>query len=63
TKQVLHSNFCDIGLVSDSRTGRVIVVTAIDNLVKGASGQAVQCFNVMAGVDERTSLWIPGLFP
>ncbi len=63
TKQVLHSNFCDIGLVSDSRTGRAIVVTAIDNLVKGASGQAVQCFNVMAGVDERTSLWIPGLFP
>jgi N-acetyl-gamma-glutamyl-phosphate reductase len=63
TKPVLHSNFCDIGVVSDSRTGRVIVVTAIDNLVKGASGQAVQCFNLMAGLDERTSLWIPGLFP
>jgi len=63
TKPVLHSNFCDIGVVSDSRTGRVIVVTAIDNLVKGASGQAVQCFNLMAGLDERTGLWIPGLFP
>lgn len=63
TKQVLHSNFCDIGLVSDARTGRVILVTAIDNLVKGASGQAVQCFNLMAGLDERTGLWIPGLFP
>jgi N-acetyl-gamma-glutamyl-phosphate reductase len=63
TKHVLHSNFCDVGLVSDARTGRVIVVTAIDNLVKGASGQAVQCFNLMAGLDERTGLWIPGLFP
>jgi N-acetyl-gamma-glutamyl-phosphate reductase len=63
TKHVLHSNFCDIGLVSDPRTGRVIVVTAIDNLVKGASGQAVQCFNLMAGFEERAGLWIPGLFP
>ncbi len=63
TKHVLHANFCDIGLVSDARTGRVIVVTAIDNLVKGASGQAVQCFNLMAGLDERAGLWIPGLFP
>jgi N-acetyl-gamma-glutamyl-phosphate reductase len=63
TKHVLHANFCDIGLVCDSRTGRVIVVTAIDNLVKGASGQAVQCFNLMAGLDERAGLWLPGLFP
>jgi N-acetyl-gamma-glutamyl-phosphate reductase len=39
------------------------VVTAIDNLVKGASGQAVQCFNLMAGLEGRTGLWIPGLFP
>ena len=63
TKHVLHSNLCDIGLVADARTGRVIVVSAIDNLVKGASGQAVQCFNLMAGLDERAGLWIPGLFP
>lgn len=63
TKHVLHSNFCDIGLVSDARTGRVIVVTAIDNLVKGAAGQGVQCLNLMAGLDERAGLWIPGLFP
>jgi N-acetyl-gamma-glutamyl-phosphate reductase len=63
TKHVLHSNLCDVGLVSDARTGRVIVVSAIDNLVKGASGQAVQCFNLMAGLDERAGLWIPGLFP
>jgi N-acetyl-gamma-glutamyl-phosphate reductase len=63
TKHVLHSNLCDIGLVSDRRTGRVIVVSAIDNLAKGASGQAVQCFNLMAGLDERAGLWVPGLFP
>jgi N-acetyl-gamma-glutamyl-phosphate reductase len=63
TKHVLHSNLCDLGLVSDARTGRVIVVSAIDNLAKGASGQAVQCFNLMAGLDERTGLWVPGLFP
>lgn len=63
TKHVLHSNLCDIGLVSDPRTGRVVVVSAIDNLAKGASGQAVQCFNLMAGLDERAGLWIPGLFP
>jgi len=63
TKQVLHANLLDVGLVSDPRTGRVVVVSAIDNLVKGASGQAVQCFNLMAGLDERAGLWIPGLYP
>jgi N-acetyl-gamma-glutamyl-phosphate reductase len=63
TKHVLHSNLCDIGVVSDPRTGRVVVLSAIDNLVKGASGQAVQCFNLMAGLDERLGLWVPGLFP
>jgi N-acetyl-gamma-glutamyl-phosphate reductase len=63
TKHVLHANLCDIGVVSDARTGRVVVVSAIDNLVKGASGQAVQCFNVMMGLDERLGLWVPGLYP
>jgi N-acetyl-gamma-glutamyl-phosphate reductase len=63
TKHVLHSNLCDIGVVADARTGRVVVVSAIDNLVKGASGQALQCFNVMAGLGEGTGLGMPGLFP
>jgi N-acetyl-gamma-glutamyl-phosphate reductase len=63
TKHVLHSNLCDIGLVADARTGRVIVVSAIDNLVKGASGQALQCLNLMAGLDEGIGLGMPGLFP
>ncbi len=63
TKAVLGSNFCDIGLAVDEHTGRVIVITAIDNLVKGGSGQAVQAMNVMYGFDERSGLLMPGLFP
>lgn len=63
TKQTRGSNFCDLGWHIDSRTGRVIVVAAIDNLVKGAAGQAVQNFNVMAGLDERTGLLLPPLYP
>lgn len=63
TKAVLGSNFCDIGLAMDQRTGRLIVITAIDNLVKGASGQAVQAMNLMLGFDERLGLLAPGLFP
>lgn len=57
------SNFCDIGLVVDERTGRVIVVSAIDNLVKGASGQAVQNMNLMLGFDENEGLKGLGLYP
>jgi N-acetyl-gamma-glutamyl-phosphate reductase len=63
TKQVRGSNFCDIGLAVDARTQRVIVVAAIDNLVKGASGQAIQAMNVMMGLDERTGLQLAPLFP
>lgn len=63
TKQVSGSNFCDIGLAVDARTRRIIVVVAIDNLVKGASGQAIQAMNVMMGLDERTGLQLPPLFP
>jgi N-acetyl-gamma-glutamyl-phosphate reductase len=54
-KHVAHTNFCDIGWRVDP-SGRAIVVSVIDNLVKGASGQAVQNLNVMLGVDERTAL-------
>lgn len=63
TKQVRGSNFCDIGLAVDVRTRRVIVVSAIDNLVKGASGQAIQAMNIMMGLDERTGLRLAPLFP
>jgi len=54
-KHVVHTNFCDIGWRVDP-SGRVILVSVIDNLVKGASGQAVQNLNVMLGLDERTAL-------
>lgn len=56
TKNTRGSNYCDIGWHVDKRTGRVIVVSALDNLVKGAAGQAVQNMNVMFGMDERTGL-------
>lgn len=60
---VRGSNFCDIGLVSDQRTGRVIVVSALDNLVKGAAGQAVQNLNLLQGWDETTGLLGLAAFP
>ena len=63
TKWVCGSNFCDIGLTVDSRTGRVVVVSTIDNLVKGASGQAVQNMNLMFGLDEKTGLDYVPVFP
>ncbi|EGO65309.1 N-acetyl-gamma-glutamyl-phosphate reductase [Acetonema longum] len=56
TKNTRGSNFCDIGWHYDHRTGRVIVVSAIDNLVKGAAGQAIQNMNVMFGIEETTGL-------
>lgn len=56
TKYVKSSNFVDIGLVVDQRTNRVIVTSAIDNLFKGAAGQAVQNMNLMFGFDEKTGI-------
>ncbi len=52
-KHVAHTNFCDIGWKVDTATGRVFVVSVIDNLVKGAAGQAIQNFNVMHGFDQN----------
>lgn len=63
TKDTRGSNFCDIGWHIDGRTGRVVAVAAIDNLVKGAAGQAVQNLNAMFGLDERTGLDRPALYP
>jgi N-acetyl-gamma-glutamyl-phosphate reductase len=54
-KHVAHTNFCDIGWRVEP-SGRAILVSVIDNLLKGASGQAVQNMNVMLGIDERTGL-------
>jgi N-acetyl-gamma-glutamyl-phosphate reductase len=63
TKHTTGSNYCHIGLKVDRRTGRVVVVTAIDNLVKGAAGQAVQNMNIMCGLDESVGLNFPALYP
>jgi N-acetyl-gamma-glutamyl-phosphate reductase len=55
-KHVAHTNFCDIGWKVDEPTGRLVLVACLDNLVKGAAGQAVQAFNIALGLDERTGL-------
>jgi len=58
TKNVSGTNFVDIAWRLDPRTGRVILMSAIDNIVKGASGQAIQCFNLMRGYHETAGLQI-----
>jgi len=63
THQVKGSNYCDIGIVVDSRTNRLIIVAAIDNLLKGASGQAIQNMNIMAGLEEDSGITPLPLFP
>jgi N-acetyl-gamma-glutamyl-phosphate reductase len=60
---VRGSNFCDIFFEPEKGGDRLVVISAIDNLVKGASGQAIQNMNLMAGLDERTGLWFPGMAP
>lgn len=56
-KHVAYTNFCDIGWRVDEPTGRIILVSVIDNLIKGAAGQGVQNFNVLVGLDETTGLY------
>ncbi len=63
TAFVRGSNFCDIGITLDSRTNRIVVVSAIDNLVKGASGQAIQNMNLVCGFPETTGLEGLAIFP
>lgn len=63
TKDVAGSNFCHLAATVDSRTGTVVVVSVIDNLVKGAAGQAVQNFNLMFGLPETAGLEGGGLWP
>ncbi len=62
TKHVVGSNFVDIGVVLDERLNRAVVVSAIDNVVKGAAGQAVQNMNIMFGLDEKTGLDVAGYY-
>ncbi len=60
---VRGSNFCHLSLNVDNRTGKLIVVSLIDNLVKGQAGSAVQNMNIMFGLDEATGLMQPGMYP
>ena len=63
TQYVRGSNFCDIGFKLDHTTKRIIVMSAIDNVVKGAAGQAVQNMNIMCGLPEETGLLTAPTFP
>jgi N-acetyl-gamma-glutamyl-phosphate reductase len=60
---VRTSNFCDIGFSCDPRTGRLLVVSTIDNLIKGAAGQAVQNMNLLYGLNETQGLTILPAYP
>ncbi len=63
TKWVEGSNFVDINFVIDERTGRIIMMGALDNLVKGAAGQAVQNMNLLFGLPEKEGLMLVPMFP
>jgi N-acetyl-gamma-glutamyl-phosphate/LysW-gamma-L-alpha-aminoadipyl-6-phosphate reductase len=64
-KLLAGANWCDVGFAADERAadGRVVVVAALDNLMKGAAGSAVQCLNLMCGFPETAGLAFPGLHP
>jgi N-acetyl-gamma-glutamyl-phosphate reductase len=55
-QHVAHTNFCDIGFALDNSGRRLVIVSCLDNLGKGAAGQAVQNFNHMLHIEEQTSL-------
>ena len=61
--QVRGSNFCDIGWKWDDRTGNLVLVCVIDNLVGGTAGMGMQCMNVAFGLDETAGLKLPGMAP
>lgn len=63
TKQVYGSNYCDIGLFSDARTNKLTIVSVIDNVVKGAAGQAIQNMNLIYGWHETTGLEFSPIYP
>lgn len=62
-KLLWGTNYCDIGFELDNKTGRLVVISAIDNLVKGTAGQAIQAMNIMHGFSETTALEFTGLHP
>ncbi|MCX5859027.1 MAG: N-acetyl-gamma-glutamyl-phosphate reductase [Proteobacteria bacterium] len=63
TRNVVGSNLVEIGIKHDPRTGKTVLVSALDNLIKGAAGQAVQNLNLLFGIPETTGLQLPVVFP
>ena len=63
TQNVRGSNYVQIGVLPDRIAGRAIVISVLDNLVKGSAGQAIQNFNLMFGLEETTGLMQQALFP
>ncbi|MCF2132401.1 N-acetyl-gamma-glutamyl-phosphate reductase, partial [Strepomyces sp. STD 3.1] len=63
TKEVSGSNYCDIGIDYDERTNRVTIVSVIDNLVKGAAGQAIENANILMGIKAETGLGFLPMYP
>ena len=62
-RHVRGTNYCDLALFADTRAGWIITVAALDNLIKGAAGQAIQAMNLMLGFPEETGLTAPAIFP
>jgi len=62
-KVAVGTNFCDVGFEIDEHANRLILFSAIDNMVKGAAGQGVQCLNILMGIDETTGLKSTGFHP
>jgi N-acetyl-gamma-glutamyl-phosphate/LysW-gamma-L-alpha-aminoadipyl-6-phosphate reductase len=62
-KILLGSNYCDVGFAVDEDTGRLTTIAALDNLVKGGAGNALQCLNIRLGLPETLGLTFPGLHP
>jgi N-acetyl-gamma-glutamyl-phosphate/LysW-gamma-L-alpha-aminoadipyl-6-phosphate reductase len=62
-KILAGSNFCDVGFAADDATGRLVAISALDNLMKGGAGNAVQCLNIRRGWPETLGLSFPGLHP
>jgi N-acetyl-gamma-glutamyl-phosphate/LysW-gamma-L-alpha-aminoadipyl-6-phosphate reductase len=62
-KITMGTNFCDVGFEIDEHANRLIMFSALDNMVKGASGQGVQCLNILMGIDETTGLKSTGFHP
>jgi len=62
-KLIIGTNYCDVGFQIDEHLNRIVVLCALDNLVKGAAGNAIQCMNIMYGFPETSGLEFPGYFP